>query len=79
MESVGRAALCGPPFPAALGAESNQKLSLSNEGGRIVGVAAIIAVAANSEGKREIVGLHIGPSEAETFWATFLQAPSGWY
>ena len=43
------------------------------EGGRIVSVAAIIAVAANTEGKREIVGLHIGPSEAETFWATFLR------
>src|ERR1700726_253024 len=36
------------------------------EGGRIVAVAAIIAVAANSDGRREIVGLHIGPSEAET-------------
>ncbi len=44
------------------------------EGGRIVDVAAIIAVAANSEGKREIVGLHIGPSEAETFWITFLKS-----
>ena len=44
------------------------------EGGRIVTVAAIIAVAANTEGKREIVGLHIGPSEAETFWATFLKS-----
>jgi putative transposase len=36
------------------------------EGGRIVSVAAIIAVAVNTDGKREIVGLHIGPSEAET-------------
>jgi putative transposase len=44
------------------------------EGGRIADVAAIIAVAANSEGKREIVGLHIGPSEAETFWTTFLKS-----
>src|SRR6476660_7942320 len=44
------------------------------EGGRIVSVAAIIAVAANTEGGREIVGLHIGPSEAETFWATFLKS-----
>jgi transposase-like protein len=44
------------------------------EGGRIVSVAAIIAVAANTEGRREIVGLHIGPSEAETFWATFLKS-----
>jgi transposase-like protein len=43
------------------------------EGGRIVSVAAIIAVAANTDGRREIVGLHIGPSEAETFSATFLK------
>lgn len=43
------------------------------EGGRIVSVAAIIAVAVNTEGRPEIVGLHIGPSEAETFWATFLK------
>jgi len=32
------------------------------EGGRIVSVAAIIAVAANTDGRREIVGLHIGSS-----------------
>jgi putative transposase len=44
------------------------------EGGRIVDVAAIIAVAVNTDGKREIVGLHIGPSEAETFWSTFLKS-----
>jgi putative transposase len=44
------------------------------EGGRIVSVAAIVAVAANTDGKREIVGLHIGPSEAEAFWATFLKS-----
>src|SRR5918998_842752 len=42
------------------------------EGGRIVSVAAIIAVACDAEGRRQIVGLHIGPSEAETFWAAFL-------
>jgi transposase-like protein len=44
------------------------------EGGRIVSVAAIIAVAVATEGRREIVGLHIGPSEAETFWSTFLRS-----
>ncbi|GGD34729.1 IS256 family transposase [Aureimonas glaciei] len=44
------------------------------EGGRIVSVVAIIAVAVNTDGKREIVGLHIGPSEAETFWSTFLKS-----
>src|SRR5918993_301474 len=43
------------------------------EGGRIVSVAAIIAVAVTTEGRREIVGLHIGPSEAEPFWTTFLR------
>jgi transposase-like protein len=44
------------------------------DGGRIVSVAAIIAVAVDTEGRREIVGLHLGPSEAETFWATFLRS-----
>ena len=43
------------------------------EGGRIVSVAAIIAVAVNTDGRREIIGLHIGPSEAEPFWTTFLR------
>lgn len=42
------------------------------EGGRVVSVAAIIAVAANTEGRREIVG-RIGPSEAEPFWSFFLK------
>jgi putative transposase len=39
------------------------------DGGRIVSVAAIIAVAVDTDGRREIVGLSIGPSEAETFWS----------
>jgi transposase-like protein len=43
------------------------------QGGRIVSVAAIIAVAVNTEGGREIVGLHIGPSKAEVFWSDFLK------
>ena len=43
------------------------------EGGRIVSVAAIIAVAVDAEGRREIVGLHLGPSEAETFWSALLR------
>ena len=44
------------------------------EGGRIVSVAAIIAVACDAEGRREIAGLHTAPSEAETFGATFFQS-----
>jgi putative transposase len=44
------------------------------QGGRIVSVAAIIAVAVNTDGRREIIGLSIGPSEAETFWVEFLRS-----
>jgi transposase-like protein len=44
------------------------------EGGRIVSVAAIVAVAVDTEGRREIVGLGLGPSEAETFWSGFLKS-----
>ena len=44
------------------------------EGGRIVSVAAIIAVAVNTDGHREIIGLKVGPSEAETFWSGFLKS-----
>jgi putative transposase len=43
------------------------------DGGRIVSVAAIIAVAVSNDGRREIVGLGIGPSEAEPFWSGFLK------
>lgn len=43
------------------------------EGGRVVSVAAIIAMAVNREGRREIVGLHMGPNESETFWSEFLR------
>jgi transposase-like protein len=43
------------------------------EGGRIISVAAIIAVAVSTDGRREIVGLKVGPSEAETFWSGFLK------
>lgn len=43
------------------------------DGGRIVSVAVIIAVAVDTDGRREIIGLGLGPSEAETFWSTFLK------
>ena len=41
--------------------------------GRIVSVAVIVAVGVNSDGRREGLGMDIGPSEAETFWTTFLR------
>ena len=43
-------------------------------GGRIVPVAAMIAVAAKTGGRREIIGLRIGPAEAEIFWTGFLRS-----
>ncbi len=44
------------------------------EAGRIVSVAVIIAVAVNSQGRREVLGMAIGASEAETFWTEFLRS-----
>jgi len=41
--------------------------------GRIVSVAVIVAVAVNGDGRREVLGMDIGPSEAETFWTAFLR------
>jgi transposase-like protein len=42
--------------------------------GRIVSVAVIVAVAVNNDGRREVLGMAIGPSEAETFWIEFLRS-----
>ena len=44
------------------------------EAGRIVSVAVIIAVAVNTDGVREVLGMAIGPSEAEPFWTAFLRS-----
>ena len=40
---------------------------------RIVSVAVIVAVGVNTDGRREVLGMDIGPSEAETFWTEFLR------
>jgi transposase-like protein len=41
--------------------------------GRVVSVAAIIACAVNTDGRREILGLGVGESEAKEFWLKFLR------
>src|SRR6187455_3669437 len=41
--------------------------------GRVVSVAVIVAVGVNGDGRREVLGLAIGASEAETFWLDFLR------
>ena len=43
------------------------------DAGRIVSAAVIVAVGVNSDGRREVLGMDIGPSEAETFWLEFLR------
>ena len=43
------------------------------QAGRIVSVAVIVAVGVNTDGRREVLGMDIGPSEAETFWTAFLR------
>jgi len=45
----------------------------ARESGRIVSAAVIVAVGVNSDGRREVLGMDIGPSEAETFWTEFLR------
>ena len=55
------------------------------EAGRIVPVAVTIAVGVNADGRREVLGMATGASEAETFWLDSLRslarrglrAPSG--
>jgi putative transposase len=46
----------------------------SREAGRIVSKAVIIAVGVNTAGVREVLGMAIGPSEAEPFWTGFLRS-----
>jgi putative transposase len=43
------------------------------QNGRIVSVAAIIAIGVNGDGRREVLGMEIGASEAEPFWTGFLR------
>ncbi len=43
------------------------------QNGRIVSAAVIVAVGVNSDGRREVLGMDVGPSEAETFWTAFLR------
>ena len=44
------------------------------EAGRIVSTAVIIAVGVNTDGRREVLGIATGASEAEPFWTAFLRS-----
>src|SRR3954447_31496 len=41
---------------------------------RIVSIAVIVAVAVNTDGRREVLGMTTGDSEAEPFWTEFLRS-----
>lgn len=43
------------------------------QAGRVVSVAVTIAVGVNGDGRREVLGMAIGASEAEVFWTDFLR------
>jgi putative transposase len=51
----------------------DRSLVLCGQGGRIVSVAVIIAVGVNTDGRREVLGMEIGTSEAEPIWTEFLR------
>lgn len=40
---------------------------------RIFSTAVIIAIGVNADRRREVLGMDVGPSEAETFWTEFLR------
>jgi len=44
------------------------------QNGRIVSVAVTVAVGVNGDGRREVLGMAVGASEAETFWTDFLRS-----
>lgn len=44
------------------------------QAGHVVSVAVIVAVGANDDGRREVLGMAVGSSEAEVFWTEFLRS-----
>ena len=48
--------------------------SQTARGGRIGSVATLIAVAANTDGRHDIIGIGVGPSQTKTFSMDFLRS-----
>lgn len=44
------------------------------QGGRIISIAVIVAVGVNMDGRREVLGIATGASQAEPFWTDFLRS-----
>jgi transposase-like protein len=45
----------------------------ARQNNRVVSVAVVLAIGVNTDGRREVLGMDIGQSEAEVFWAEFLR------
>ena len=45
----------------------------ARRGGHVVSVAVIVAMAVNTDGRREVLGMTVGNSEAEPFWTESLR------
>jgi transposase-like protein len=45
----------------------------AGQNNRVVSVAVVLAIGVNTDGRREVLGMDIGQSEAEVFWAEFLR------
>lgn len=43
------------------------------EGMRVVGIAVLVAIGVNQEGRREVLGLEVADGEMESCWAAFLE------
>ena len=46
----------------------------SRNNGRVESRAIVVAVGVNAEGRREILGIDVGPTESEAFWTEFLRS-----
>lgn len=56
-----------------IGFAAHRLMELEVEGLTGAGYGEKSAVGVNSDGRREVLGMDIGPSEAETFWTAFLR------
>ena len=79
LQEPGIAALRGDPrprqgVPQPAGRRIDATYVKVREGGRIISVATIVAVGVNRDGRREVLGKALGPSEAEPFWTQFLRS-----
>lgn len=50
------------------------KVEQVREGGRIVNMALLVAIAVNERGERQVLGLEVGAAETAPLWTGFLRS-----